>query len=54
MKRLGVLEEEGLTPDDQFLRYFNLFQGPLTDSVVMALMALCGLDTAPAAATSQE
>jgi hypothetical protein len=44
MKRLGVLEEDNLTPDDQFLRYINLFQGPLNDSAVMALTALCGLE----------
>jgi hypothetical protein len=25
MKHLGVLEEDDLTPDDQFLRYINLF-----------------------------
>lgn len=54
MKRLGVLEEDGLTPDDQFLRYINLFQGPLNDSAVMALTALCGLDDTMATTTVRE
>jgi hypothetical protein len=52
MKRLGVLEEDNLTPDDQFLRYINLFQGPLNDSAVMALTALCGLDDNTGTATA--
>jgi hypothetical protein len=48
MKKLGILEEEGLTSDDQPLRYFSLFKGPLTDIVVKALTTLCGLDGAAA------
>lgn len=52
MKRLGVLEEDDLTPDDQFLGYMNLFQGPLNDQAVMALTALCGLDSTMGAAAA--
>lgn len=52
MKKLGIMEEEGLTPDDHFLRYIDLFRGPLDGPAVMALTALSGLDTAiPAAST---
>ena len=50
MKRLGVLEEEedGPATDDRFLQYVQLFQGPLNDSVITALIALCGLEDIPA------
>ncbi|KAJ1263331.1 hypothetical protein BS78_09G175900 [Paspalum vaginatum] len=50
MKRLGVLPEADATPEknqvtDAILQcYFNLFSGPLTDLVIKALAALCGLD----------
>lgn len=51
MKRLGVSEEEGLSPDDLLLRYVDLFKGPVTDAAVKALAALCGHDgAAPATA----
>jgi hypothetical protein len=53
MKRLGILEEDGLTPDDQLLRYFNLFKGPLTTTTVQALTTLCGLDVGDAAGDPQ-
>lgn len=53
MKRLGIPEQEGLCPDDQFLHYFGLFKGPLTDETVKALMALCGLEYAPTASAAQ-
>jgi hypothetical protein len=53
MKRLGILDNEGLSHDDLLLRYFYLFKGPLTDAVVKALTALCGLDAAAAATTPQ-
>jgi hypothetical protein len=53
MKRLGILEEEGLNSDDLLLRYFSLFKGPLTDAVIKALTALCGLDDAAAAPTAK-
>jgi hypothetical protein len=53
MKRLGILEDEGLSNDNLLLSYFNLFKGPLTDVIMKALMALCGLDTAAATATTQ-
>jgi hypothetical protein len=33
MKKLGILDEEGLSPDDQLLHYFSLLQGPLTEDV---------------------
>jgi len=44
VKWLGILEEEGLTSDDLFLRYSAFSRGPLNSMVVKALMALCGLD----------
>lgn len=50
LKKLGITEEEGLSEDDEFLRYFNLFKGPLTDEVIKAMTALCGLDAAEAIA----
>ena len=46
MKRLGILDVQGLNHDEAMLRYFNLFKGPLTDDTVKALTALCGLDAA--------
>ena len=51
MKRLGILDEEGLSHDDMLLRYFSLFKGPLTDAAVKALTALCGLGAATALST---
>lgn len=53
MKRLGNLDEEGLSHDDMLLRYFILFKGQLTDAVVKALTVLCGLDAAAALSTPQ-
>ena len=46
MKRLGILDVQGLNHDEAMLRYFNLFKGPLDDNTVKALTALCGLDAA--------
>jgi hypothetical protein len=54
MKKLGIMEEEGLTPDDHFLRYIDLFRGPLDGPAVMALTALSGLDTAIPAAAAKD
>ena len=51
MKRLGILDVEGLSHDDALLRYFCLFKGPLTDDAMKALTALCGLDTTAALPT---
>ena len=51
MKRLGILDEEGLSHDEVLLRYFSLFKGPLTDAAVKALTALCGLNAAAALST---
>ena len=51
MKRLGILDVEGLSHDEALLRYFSLFKGPLTDDAVKALTALCGLDVAAALPT---
>ena len=51
MKMLGILDEEGLSHDEVLLRYFSLFKGPLTDAVVKALTALCGLDAAAVLST---
>jgi len=53
MKRLGILDDEGLSPDDQLLHYFSLFQGPLTEDVVKALTALSGINMVPATAAAQ-
>jgi len=53
MKRLGILDDEGPSHNHMLLHYFSLFKGPLTDAVVKALTALCGLDTAAAASTPQ-
>ena len=44
MKRLGILDREGLTHDNALLRYFSLFKGPLNDDAMKAMTALCGLD----------
>ena len=52
MKRLGILDVEGLSHDKVLLRYFNLFKGPLTDDAMKALTALCGLDTMAALPTT--
>ncbi|CAD6246342.1 unnamed protein product [Miscanthus lutarioriparius] len=52
MKRLGILDVEGLSHDEALLCYFNLFKGPLTDNAVKALTALCGLDAAAALPTT--
>ena len=51
MKMLGILDEEGLSHGDMLFRYFSLFKGPLTDAVVKALTALCGLDAAAVLST---
>ncbi|CAD6232924.1 unnamed protein product [Miscanthus lutarioriparius] len=51
MKRLGILDVEGLSHDDVLLCYFSLFKGPLIDAAVKALTALCGLDVAAALPT---
>lgn len=48
MKKLGVPEDEGLSPDDCFLHYFSLFRGPLNDDAVKAMTALCSLEDASA------
>ncbi|XP_066365462.1 uncharacterized protein [Miscanthus floridulus] len=52
MKRLGILDMEGLSHDDALLRYFSLFKGPLTDDTVKVLTALCGLHAAAALPTT--
>lgn len=44
MKKLGVPEDKALSPDDRFLQYLGLFQGPLTNEAIQAMTALCGLD----------
>ena len=51
MKRLGILDMEGLSYDNALLRYFSLFKGPLTDDAMKALTTLCGLDAAAALPT---
>ena len=51
MKRLGILDREGLTHDNALLRYFSLFKGPLNDDAVKAMTALCGLDAEAALPT---
>lgn len=49
MKKLGIPDEDELSPDDRFLHYFGFFRGPLTGDSVKAMTALCGLGDAPAA-----
>ena len=53
MKKLGILDDEGLSPDDQLLHYFSLFQGPLTEDIVKALTTLSSIDMVPATAAAQ-
>jgi len=47
MKKLGVPEDNILSPDDGFLHYLNMYQGPLSDDAIKAMTVLCGLDEAP-------
>jgi hypothetical protein len=53
MKKLGVPEDKDLTPDDRFLHYFGMFQGPLSGEAIKAMTALCGLDEAPTVDVAQ-
>jgi len=53
MKKLGVMEEEGDSTDDMLLNYFRLFSGPLSEPVIKAMTALCGLDGGAVATSSQ-
>lgn len=53
IKKLGILDGEDVSSDDLLLHYFSLFKGPLTDAVIRALSALCGVDAAAAAPTAQ-
>ena len=52
MKKLGILDVQGLNHDDALLRYFSLFKGLLTDDTANSLTALCGLDVASPLATT--
>ena len=52
MKRLGILDMEGLSHDDAMLRYFSLFKGPPTEDTMKAMTALCGLDAEAALPTT--
>ena len=51
MKKLGIMEEQN-SMDDTLLNYFRLFSGPLSELVIKALTALCGLDGGAAASSS--
>jgi hypothetical protein len=53
MKKLGVMEDEGDSTDNMLLNYFRLFSGPLSEPVIKAMMALCGLDGGAASTSSQ-
>lgn len=44
MKKLGFMEDGGSSKDNALLGYFKLFGGPLSQLVIKALTALCGLD----------
>jgi hypothetical protein len=44
MKKLGFMEDEDRSADDALLSYFKLFGGPLSEPMIKALTALCGLD----------
>uniref|UniRef100_K3ZE08 Uncharacterized protein n=1 Tax=Setaria italica TaxID=4555 RepID=K3ZE08_SETIT len=48
MKRLGITPDEEKSPEEDLQRFISLFRGPLTDLVIKALVALCGLDGATA------
>ncbi|CAD6239585.1 unnamed protein product [Miscanthus lutarioriparius] len=41
MKKLGILDVQGLNHDEALLHYFNLFKGPLTDDAAKALTLNC-------------
>ena len=51
MKKLGIMKEQN-SMDDTLLNYFRLFSGPLSELVIKALTALCGLDGGAAASSS--
>ena len=49
MKKLGISQDANMTPEENLQHYLSLFKGPLSDMVIKALAALCGLsdDAAP-------
>jgi hypothetical protein len=47
------MEEDSRSTDDMLLGYFKLFGGPLSDPIIKALTALCGLDGDTDAGSSQ-
>ena len=47
MKKLGVMQEEEQSQEATLQRYISLFRSPLTDLVIKAIDALCGLDGSP-------
>lgn len=53
LKKLGFMEEDSRSTDDMLLGYFKLFGGPLSDPIIKALAALCGLDGDTDAGSSQ-
>jgi hypothetical protein len=53
MRKLGIMEEDGSPTDDVLLNYFRLFRGPLSDPVIKAMTALCGLGDGAAVTCSQ-
>ena len=53
MKKLGFMEDGGSSKDDALLGYVKLFGGPLSQLVIKALTALCGLDDGTDAGCSQ-
>ena len=48
MKKWGVPEDDAVSPDDRFLQYLNMYQGPLSAEAIKAMTTLCGLHEAPA------
>lgn len=54
MKKLGIKEDESRSEDDALLDYFKLFGSPLTDPMIKALTAICGLHGDIGASCSQE
>lgn len=43
MKKLGISQEANMSPEENLQHYLSLFKGPLSDIVIKALVALCGL-----------
>uniref|UniRef100_A0A0A9QMD8 Uncharacterized protein n=1 Tax=Arundo donax TaxID=35708 RepID=A0A0A9QMD8_ARUDO len=54
MKRLGIVATEDEVDDIAINIYLDLFKGPLTELVIKAITALCGLEKPPSAAKNHK